>query len=751
MPSPVQINFQVGGVSEVRRAFGDVVSYLERMERNQTRLAQREATARQRVTEREAEQKKRTQTRFASATEFLQRQQVQQEQRGATERVRATERAARQMDSIHRRSATLSGQLATKEANDAIREANRAYRAKMQFARAIGGATASGVMAGGRRVAGLAGATMNLALGSGFGVAQSVQRSIAASGTAADIANSAWIPNGADQTARVKRNPADILAAARGVGIHAGMSQEDVLGGLQKFVGKTGRLDEGLKLMKDLAELARATGSSFEDVADAAGDVSNAFGGNNPDGVLSVARGLAEQGKIGAVEYRNLASQMAKLAAAAGQVGGDAAQNMLIMGMLAQGARAGGGAASATQAATSSMAMINTLKTPARVKQFRAHGIEVFGKDKMIRDPRQIILESLEKTGGDPMEMKKMWANVMGERAVTDYANIFRKAEAQKPGTGKGAALGEMNRLLGGAGMSQQQVNRAFGDRMQVEDAKIASAMAEFDKAIATELVPELMKLIPVVRETTPAFVTILRTGIPAFAELITTVARFTEKHKELLAWFASNAIPTIIGASLAQSILQAGIGQGVRTALMAMIGSGGAPALAGAGGTAGKIAGGLGLVGVVAGGAVLANSMYESQEAKETSANRSALATSTGGTNAAMNLLAKLRAGTVSAEDVGGAKATRQSLDVLRAQEEAAVKSPGWNPWSPILGRGQRQQNAEGELKNTVTALQQLQNAIEQSEAALRKHSSTSDDKWHPANPTRNGPISGYPRGGAQ
>src|ERR1700730_18248760 len=98
------------------------------------------------------------------------------------------------------------------------------------------------------------------------------------------------------------------------------------------------------------------------------------------------------------------------------------------------------------------------------------------------------------------------------------------------------------------------------------------------------------MKLIPVVRETTPAFVTILRTGVPAFAELITTMARFTEKHKELLAWFASNAIPTIIGASLAQSILQAGIGQGVRTALMGILGGLKIP-LPGGGSVGGKVA----------------------------------------------------------------------------------------------------------------------------------------------------------------
>src|SRR6185436_1540059 len=137
---------------------------------------------------------------------------------------------------------------------------------------------------------------------------------------------------------------------------------------------------------------------------------------------------IASQTKIGSIEMADWAKRMPKIAAAAGQVEGDFGTNVGNLAALGQISKRGGGAATAAEAATSVAGLINTLKTPARVAQFQKQGINVFGGGGKIRDPVEIILESLKKTKGDPLALKKLFANVQGERAVTGLANVYRDA-----------------------------------------------------------------------------------------------------------------------------------------------------------------------------------------------------------------------------------------------------------------------------------------------------------------------------------
>ena len=156
------------------------------------------------------------------------------------------------------------------------------------------------------------GAGVNLNMGAIIGKAVSMEK------RAVDLAN-ASIGTGVKGN-ETRAGTGGLLTQARDVGISAGYDPERVLEGLQKFVAKTGDLKTGRDMLADLARLSSATGSELEDMVDAAGDVANALGEvpNKGKVVESVMRSIAGQGKVGAVEMKDLAVQMAKLGAAAG-------------------------------------------------------------------------------------------------------------------------------------------------------------------------------------------------------------------------------------------------------------------------------------------------------------------------------------------------------------------------------------------------------------------------------------------------
>lgn len=405
------------------------------------------------------------------------------------------------------------------------------------------------------------GAGVNLNMGAIIGKAVSMEK------RAVDLANSALGTGVAGNEKRV--GAGSLVSQAREIGISSGYDPEKVLEGLQKFVGKTGDLKTARDMMADLARLSSATGSELEDMVDAAGDVANAVGEvpNKGKVVESVMRAIAGQGKVGAVEMKDLAVQMAKLGSAAGAFQGDQAKNVETMGIFAQMARARGGAASATQAATSVAAMVNTFKTPARIAAFKNEGIDVIDKKtKMIRDPFEILKEALTATQGDPERFKKMYANVQGARAVEGFANIYRQAGGGQKGMD--AVTKEFDRLKA-ASMSKAAIDEAHAARMQTSAAKIEvfnAKLTEVGARIAERILPQMEKLGPIVLDA-------------------------VDGMGKLVAWIAENPLKSafvLLGASIAragaETVIRAGIESMIKNA-----------AAGGMGGTAGKALSGLG------------------------------------------------------------------------------------------------------------------------------------------------------------
>lgn len=317
---------------------------------------------------------------------------------------------------------------------------------------------------------------------------------------AINLSNAAYMPG--DKGANGKRkDPNDLIATVRQASLATGTDSGEAMAGLSAFVAKTGDLNTGIAALQKMAALAKATGSSLKDTMDAAADISIGLedGADKGERLDMTMRLVASQTKIGSVEMADFAKRMPKIAAAAGQIEGDFQGNISKLSALAQISKRSGGASSGAEAATSIAGLINTLKTPARVAKFGAAKVNVFGEGGKIRDPVEVIIDSLKKTKGDPMAMKKLFANVQGERAVTGLANTFRGAGGGEAGEeAVRAALAEFTKEL----LTADEVQKSLNETLKSQKSQSQNFNTEMQKVVdelGSVLLPALAAIAPTI------------------------------------------------------------------------------------------------------------------------------------------------------------------------------------------------------------------------------------------------------------
>ncbi len=560
------------------------------------------------------------------------RQATEQTTRSLRTRVAAEERNAQYLERIRYRSMMSEQRMQERADRDRVRAAERvqtqlktvgerearerdslAKRAASEFgSRAVSnikqGATTA--VRGAEKLANSAGYKLS--------ATDSMGRNIELQRRATDLSNQGYIPS----LGKERIDPREVEKQIKSAADSTGTDRLGAAEGLAAFVGKTGELQLGLDLLPKLGKLAKASGSDLSDLADAAGDVSSSLGDMAPDKkagkVDAVMRMLAGQGKIGAVEMKHLSTQAAKIGTASTAFGGDPEKNIAFMGALTQMSRATGGSASATQAATSVSSFVNTLKTPARVKQFEAQGIEVYNKKTgIMNDPEQIILKALSKTKADPVAFKKMFANVQGARAVEGAANIYRRnrASALEGGAsekdadiaGLTAVKKEFDRFRE-ITMKGKELEDSFQARMGNQDSKSAQFNAKFDDII--ERMGDRL--------------------LPAFEKLEPVVLKATEGFASMVAWAAENPGKAIASA-IAYSIGKAGIETVVKTGFEALLtnalGAGKTPTAGGAPGAGmGNLGAGLAIFGasiaITGAGITIMDAVFDKKGEAEGNAN---------------------------------------------------------------------------------------------------------------------------------
>jgi len=415
MPAPIVVRLQVDGVDGIRRAFQSVEDIVTRTERGSTTAAARGARARVTEAEREAKAKKTAAEKTAldqiaiwKKTDTVQRQAqdhaIREVERGEQAKRRIIEREAREVVNI-----------------EAAMYAKR-KREHDKFTHALSGAVKRGAHSGASAVTGMMGAA--LSLGGGFGIADSMHRSMELSTLATDIAIQGHVtgPGGSEANKR-QRSGKEIEGAIRATSIETGMESGDVGKGLMKFTNLTGDLQLGLDLLPQLAKMAAATGTSFDDMAQSAGNISKALEGTKDPakGTMDILQSMAGQGRENSIELKDFAVQVAKITATSGKFEGTSVENVIKMSSLMQDARGGGGAWNSASAATAVSSFGATFGKGARRKEFKARGIELEGKDNKVRDPFEIIAESIDKTHGNIEGLNKLYGSVMVDRAIRKH------------------------------------------------------------------------------------------------------------------------------------------------------------------------------------------------------------------------------------------------------------------------------------------------------------------------------------------
>lgn len=476
------------GTDAAEKAYAQLARQAERWKREMVRDAERAARE-------QAKAEERATTAAARAHERAEREKTKATETESRKREREVEREAKKAE----REARRRERDAARDGARRSRELDRAFQGASQTVLRAGASVGRAAFGVGRSVVRSAGVDTDL---------ESIfRKNIELETVANELSNQSFIQGDARNGRRV--DPRELMEQAFQVGGATGMNANDALEGLGKFTAKTGDLATGREILQDMAVLSKATGASLDDMVDAAGDVAAALPDTEDKGrkVAAVMKSIAGQGKLGAVEIKDLASQMAKVAAASGQIEGDAAENIVTMGMFAQEARQRGGAASATQAATSAAALINTLKTPARAKAFQdATGKSVFNEQGMIRDPREIVLEALRAKGMNPTAFKQIFANVAGGRAVEGFATIFRQAGGGQ--AGEEAVRAEFERLRLAA-IADAEVMESFARQMKTGQSQAEVFNNELRQSalqIQDSLTPALAQLAPAALETAKTF-----------------------------------------------------------------------------------------------------------------------------------------------------------------------------------------------------------------------------------------------------
>jgi hypothetical protein len=484
--------------------------------------------------------------------------------------------AAKALD--RQRSAALIAQFKASERAEAaaVRQGRAASRAVSGAVTGRIGRSLTGTLSGVGSIA--VGA---LGIGGSIAAGSAIQTQMAEAARASQLANQAGKPE-------IK---GELLREAQGVKGFTGM---EALEGLGAFVDVTGDLgaaramlrdmgDVALATSTDLAELSGAMGTAFIPLADQIADPTERLKALN-----SVMRATAGMGAVGAVEVKDLASEMAGLAATSAKFKGKAEDNLTTMVAFAQAARQRGGASSAAEAVTSVERFGSDVVTKADT--LKKLGVDVFERDKagvasQLKDAPTILLDVLKSTGGDLGKL----GGVFGERsirAVQGFSPLFTKAEAEnaalpagerlaKGVAGERAVRAELARLKDSS-VNKEQIAERAASRLADPDLQFKEAMKKMNAAIGSELIPVITQL------------------IPEFVELLPNITKAARAFGVIGEEILRNPIAGIgqlIAARVALDLAGAGIGAAARGALEASLNAGLGKALGMAGLTVGTLA----------------------------------------------------------------------------------------------------------------------------------------------------------------
>jgi len=404
-----------------------------------------------------------------------------------------------------------------------------------------------------------------IGIGGSIAAGSAIQTQMSEGARASQLANQAGKP-------QIK---GELLREAQATKGFTGM---EALEGMGAFVDVTGDLDTARKALPELAQLSLATGAALNDLNAAAGNAFIPLADKIKDPqkrlevLLSTMRAIAGQGSVGAVEVKDLAIEMAGLAAATNKFTGDPGHLIKSVGAMAQAARQRGGAGTAAEAVTSVSRFVADIAS--KPEKFEKAGIQIGTRDKagnltQLDDPQEIMVRMLQKTGGDLGKVSNLFG-VYAERAVAGFSPLYSQAETanmalpeaqrEKGGVaGEKAVRAEFGRLLAAELSLEQQAERA-ASRLADLDLQLKEVTKRFNAAIGSELMPVIMQMIP---------------EFTALLPNITKAVRAFGVIGEEIIQNPISGIGKLIAAKVALDVGGAGIGAAAKMAIEASLNSG--------------------------------------------------------------------------------------------------------------------------------------------------------------------------------
>lgn len=592
MPAPVVIDFILRGMPDVTRAFRTVEQAAAASARSQTTSAQRAMRERQSIVDREARDKvramlkvdrdvQRIQERAARDAAKAAQQRTRAEQREMQQMVREAEKAAnarlrieqrvdREMAAMRRRQERdrervvraderRSEQEARKKASIAAKDANREMASRETFRRGIGQGVVSGVTKGAGAVVSGARATAGMfaQLGGGFSIADSVARQGALERNAIALSNSAYIPG---QNQRL--DPKAIMAQSKIASAETGMDAGDLIEATKAYVAKSADVKGGMENMGFFGQIAKATDTSAQDVAKTAGILRVQNKNLGPEEMKQMLLDVIMQGKQGSVEFEDLAKVAGKVTRSSAAYGGNQADNQRkLLGLSQIAIRTAG---NPNEAAT----VLSNISSDAagHSKDIKAVlGEGAFNeRGQIAKGPDEFIADVMEKTGGNLMKIQGMGFGQRSMKMFQALAPTFNEAADAAGGTpeqrakaGRAAITQDMGQIIG-AKYSQENLGEDLKRVLAGGSEQMEKAMRELRTAVGEQLAPEMLKLVPVLRDS-----------IPALQRLLSSFVSMAE-------WASQNpfkAIFAIITASIAKEAASAAMGQAIGKALETSLG----------------------------------------------------------------------------------------------------------------------------------------------------------------------------------
>ncbi len=547
----LQYDFRAVGVANVERAIAGIerraVASMNRVARATGATSARQASAPRAATA--------ARTRAADFHTHMARARTAAVAKQHSQELAAERRFAREKVAIARRAAR---EAARAEAVEAARVRGN----RRNFARATvgtAGRSVGGLVSG----VGSVGGSM-LALGGGFAVAGAINDTIRNEKLAGKLANQAFRESGEGSGVSREAWRKKFIATATKAGA-GGEGTGTVLEGMSKFQALTGDTQTNLGIAQRAVDVATATGADVADVFSVAGETMLVMQQRGIKGAAAlkqvdeVLMALAAQGKLGSIEFADLATSMGKLGASTDAYKGDVVDLVTTMGAMAQiGKR--GGASNVEEATTALMRMRDDMIGNA--SRFKAQGVDVFTRNDQgtktgIRHPLEVLAETMRKNKGDIEKTGKLFGT-RGAKVASPFFGMARELGGGDVGKGIELALEEFNTFRK-ARTSEKELKDSAAARRKQADMQLAAAAQQFNAAIGKELLPTLTKL------------------VPAFTKLIPEMAKAAEHVTKFVNALTEKPLTTIgavIASKLVLDLASAGIGAAVKQQLIALLAS---------------------------------------------------------------------------------------------------------------------------------------------------------------------------------